>query len=39
MNKEVNKEAEDIDEEHEFTGVTIRVVSVSGIKSELDGGG
>jgi hypothetical protein len=34
----MNKEAVEIDEEHEFTGVTIRVVSVSGIKSELDGG-
>jgi hypothetical protein len=34
----MNKEAVEIDEEHEFTGVTIRVVSVSGIKSEVDGG-
>ena len=34
----MNKEAVEIDEEHEFTGVTIRVVSVSGIKSEMDVG-
>lgn len=25
------------DEQHEFTGVTVKVISVSGIKSEIDG--
>ena len=31
------KDAVELDEEHEFTGVTVRLVSVSGIKSEIDG--
>jgi hypothetical protein len=29
----MKKEAVEMDEEHEFTGVTIKVISVSGIKS------
>lgn len=32
------KEAVEIDEEHQFTGVTVKVISVSKIKSEIDGG-
>lgn len=32
------KDAVEIDEEHQFTGVTIKVISVSNIKSEVDGG-